>query len=245
MPAGGSSQSGGQVWLPEVGDHVYVRFLDGEPEKPIWEWGTQDTKQAEKFPYQRLKDGGYSISGKAPTMGLLTRYGHALQFSPGAVILSSAGSYAHYISDSTEAKGQIGERTARGYLQEFDDSTDMLSLYVRNYTGLVSYLYFTGDDYKWVVSDQAAFAVGHIFMVDAGGLLQLAAPVAKIVSAHIELGELAIDPVVRLSDLQAVVNTIMDTFNEHMHTGNLGAATSTPLDPLKIEPTGSLVTMSV
>ena len=245
MPAGGSAQSGGVVWLPEVGDHVYVRFLDGEPEKPIWEWGAQDTKQATKFPYQRLKDGGYTKDGKAPTLALLTRYGHALQLSPSSVILSSAGGYAYYISDSTEALGQIGQRTARGYLQEFDDSTDMLSLYVRNYTGLVSYLYFTGDDYKWVVSDEVAFAAGHTFMADAGDLIQLTTPLTRLVSATIELGEDASDPVVRLSDLQNVVNIIMNTFNAHMHIGNLGFPTSAPTTPLVVEPTASENTFSV
>ena len=35
LPAGGSPDSGAIQWLPEPGDHVYVRFLDGEPEKPI------------------------------------------------------------------------------------------------------------------------------------------------------------------------------------------------------------------
>lgn len=245
LPAGGSAQSGGVVWLPQVGDHVYVRFLDGEPEKPIWEWGAQDTKQAGKFPYQRLKDGGYSSDGKAPTMALLTRYGHALQLSPSSVVLSSAGGYAYYISDSEVSQGQIGHRTARGYMHEFDDSTDMLLLYVRNYTGQVSYLYFTGDDYKWVVSDQAAFDAGQTFMVDAGNLVQLSAPSTKVVSPHIELGENASDPVVRLSDLRAAVNTIMNTFNLHTHIGNLGFPTSPPTTPLVVVPTGSTNTLSV
>jgi Type VI secretion system/phage-baseplate injector OB domain len=245
LPAGGSANSGGLVWLPEVGDHVWVRFLDGEPEKPIWEWGAQDTKQAGKFAYFRLKDDGYQPDGTAPKMMFLTRYGHALQFTPGSVVLTSAGGYAFYISDSAEAQGQLGQRTARGYMHEFDDSTDTLSLYVRNYLGNVSYIYFTGDDYRWIVTDEFSVEAGHNFVVKAGDLAQVTTPSAKVVSPHIELGDSASDPVVRLSDLRAAVNTIMQVFNSHEHIGNMGFPTSPPLSPLFVNPTGSANTFSV
>ena len=46
MAAGGSANSGGFSQLPEKGDHVWVRFLDGEPEKPVWEWGMQTMDDA-------------------------------------------------------------------------------------------------------------------------------------------------------------------------------------------------------
>src|SRR3546814_4627799 len=35
--------------LPEPGDHVWVRFLDGQPEKPIWEWGMQTITDAKNL----------------------------------------------------------------------------------------------------------------------------------------------------------------------------------------------------
>jgi len=244
LPAGGTAQSGGMVWLPQVGDHVWVRFLDGEAEKPIWEWGAQDTKQAAAYRYFRLQDGGYEASGAAPTMGMLTRYGHAIQLSPGAVVLSSSGGYTYYVNDSDEAEGQLGLRTARGYLHEFDDSTDTLLLYVRNYTANVSYLFFTGDDYKWVVTDQAEFDVGNTFAVTAGVSASFDTPEFDVSAAHLELGMDADDPVVRLSDLQAAIDTVTAFFNDHQHTGNLGAPTSPPLAPMEVTGTGSPTTFS-
>src|SRR3546814_1473831 len=54
MPAGGSSNSGGFSHLPEPGDHVWVRFLDGQPEKPIREWGMQTITDAKDRKSTRL-----------------------------------------------------------------------------------------------------------------------------------------------------------------------------------------------
>jgi hypothetical protein len=58
MPAGGSPASGGFSHLPDVGDHVWVRFLDGEPEKPIWEWGMQTINDAKGLKLHQYNETG-------------------------------------------------------------------------------------------------------------------------------------------------------------------------------------------
>lgn len=81
LPAGGSPESGAIQWLPGVGDQVFVRFLDGCPEKPVWEWGNQSQPQARAFPYWSRQPGGYAEDGSAPPSSYLTRYGHWLEFT--------------------------------------------------------------------------------------------------------------------------------------------------------------------
>ena len=259
LPAGGSAQSGGMVWLPDVGDHVWVRFLDGEPEKPIWEWGNQDTGQASNYPYFRLPNTGYGEHNTAPAVGMLTRYGHSIQFtpyqsagilepdelSPASVLLTSAGGYGFFIKDSITESGQIGLTSAKGYTVEIDDSIDTNSQYGQNYVSAVSYMFFIGDDYNWTVSNSIQFnAIGPMgsFTVSALAestfntlLFTLNAPLINMGTGLLGTP----DAYVRLSDLTAAVNTIMKTFNSHAHTGNLGFPTSNPLTPLLVIPTAS------
>jgi hypothetical protein len=83
MPAGGSSASGGISWLPESGDQVFVRFLDGEPEKPVWEWGGQSQPQGQKLALHEYEDDDGQVGD--PSRSALTRYGHTIEFHDGGV----------------------------------------------------------------------------------------------------------------------------------------------------------------
>ena len=262
LPAGGSSQSGGMVWLPDVGDHVWVRFLDGEPEKPIWEWGMQDTAQASSYPYFRLPTTGYGQNSAgaivAPAMGMLTRYNHLLQFTPYqsqgitettdnmqfSVLLASAGNYGFYVKDSSVEDGQIGYVSAKGYRSEIDDSVDASTLFGQNYVSAGSYMFFIGDDFSWTASKSIAFnAYGPtgMFTVTALADVEFITPAFTVVSPMIELGGGASTPnaFVRLTDLQAAVNQIMVTFNAHIHLID-GDPTTPPTIPLVVVPTASL-----
>ena len=84
LPAGGSAKSGGMDWVPDVGDQVWVTFLDGEPEKPLWEWATQSRPQAKKFPLHQ-----YDKNGK-PFRAALTKYGHTVEINETSVLLVTA-----------------------------------------------------------------------------------------------------------------------------------------------------------
>ena len=87
LPAGGTNASGGMSWLPEPGDQVFVRFLDGEPEKPIWEWACQSVPQAGVLSLNQ-----YTAAG--PKRAGFTRYGHTFEFnSAGLIAVTAGGNY--------------------------------------------------------------------------------------------------------------------------------------------------------
>lgn len=96
LPAGGSQKSGGLDWLPEVGDQVWVTFLDGEPEKPIWEWATQSRPQSKKFPLHQ-----YGPDGK-PSRAALTRYGHTVELNESSIIITTAKGNVILLDDGVD-----------------------------------------------------------------------------------------------------------------------------------------------
>lgn len=107
MPAGGSSVSGGFSQLPAVGDSVWVRFLDGEPEKPIWEWGMQTQDQSKNLKlheYGSKQDSGQSVTG-SPDRAIITRYGHSLEIKENAVTLTTKEGYQIILEGSAGASG--------------------------------------------------------------------------------------------------------------------------------------------
>jgi len=121
LPAGGSPVSGGMDWLPTVGDQVFVMFLDGEPEKPVWMWGMQTKPQVKKFP---LHDYGPSLGsvGK-PARGALTRYGHTVEWGPGTLIVTTSKGYRLSLSENATTTGQCLLTTPQGNQLSLDDST--------------------------------------------------------------------------------------------------------------------------
>lgn len=82
MPFGNSSESGGISWLPSKGDTVWVTFLDGEPEKPLWEWAIAPIKNGSYLHK-------YDDAGLAPKRAALTRYGHVIEFNPNSIIVTT------------------------------------------------------------------------------------------------------------------------------------------------------------
>lgn len=131
LPNGQSQQSGGADWLPEVGDQVLVRFLDAEPEKPVWEWFMQTLKGAEDFPlhaYEEQAGGGVGN----PKRGAWVRYGHTVEWNADGLILTTSKGYRLLLTDASSAgsDGDISLATQGGQSFEFDDAANTATLNV-------------------------------------------------------------------------------------------------------------------
>lgn len=140
IPAGGTPNSGGFSWIPSPGDRVWVRFLDGEPEKPVWEWGTQDLDQQKSFVLHQ-----YDNKGAPKKRGALTRYGHTIEFNPLSLILASKNGYSFVIQDSNTGQydGALRISTATGSFVEIGDDP----------VGGASWIEFVGNHTAYVNSD--------------------------------------------------------------------------------------------
>jgi len=210
MPAGGSARSGGFSQLPDVGDKVWVRFLDGEPEKPIWEWGMQSFSDREGVmgvgglklhSYKTGVDGSVG----APDRTVWTRYNHAIEMNAGGVIETTSGGYRLLLNDSSTPvsfDGSIKLSTALGNMLEIDDLLSTCTLNILedvNFLIGTSFL-STSFDYTWnttsdhstnVGRDMSATAANNIdfscvgnFTIDALASITLdAATALKLVTA--------------------------------------------------------------
>lgn len=127
LPAGGSSASGGLSLLPAVGDKVWVRFLDGEPEKPIWEWGMQsydDSKALKLHQYEATVKDGQSVASD-PARAIFTRYGHSLELRPEQMTLTTAEGQQVLLTTSTSSTGGIAAlQTPKGQRLNLDDVSE-------------------------------------------------------------------------------------------------------------------------
>lgn len=135
LPNGLSQNSGGFDWLPEVGDQVLVRFLDGEPEKPVYEWFMQTQKAAETFKLHQYKDATGAIPGSGggkPKRGAMVRYGHTVEWNTDGLILTTSKGYRLLLTDASKAgnDGDIQLATAMGQYLEFDDLLNQCNLNV-------------------------------------------------------------------------------------------------------------------
>jgi hypothetical protein len=196
LPAGGSKNSGGIDWLPEVGDQVWVRFLDGEPEKPIWEWGMQNSKQAKDYPYRNYQ-------GDAPNRhALMTRYGQSMELSEAGITHVTSKGYVIQIVDAGDSMdGSIEARTGKGYFIQMMDDSDQVAIFVKYVNANYEDLNFMGTT--------SFFQMAQKF--------EILAPRTNIKSARIDLGDGADDPIIRRSDLESVCRQIVAWANSHTH----------------------------
>ena len=232
LPAGGSDKSGAIQWLPETGDHVFVRFLDGEPEKPLWEWGGQDVGQAKEFPYWSRSPGGYGTDGSAPTTALLTRYRHSLEFSPDYLML----------------------RTSSGWKIRLNDLSGQLDVYADVLEALIQNTDIKGESLAVAVSSYVNLRAGTQINLDATriSIKSLSNTLSAVTTNNIDAPQVylgptsfAIDPVVRLSDLDLVIKALILQFAKHVHiVVSLGKPTLPPMVPLLLIPTGSSTTFT-
>jgi hypothetical protein len=102
--------------LPAIGDQVGVQFLDGEPEKPVWQWLMQTEAQA-----QNLKLHEYG-SDAAPDRAILTRYGHSLELKAQQVTLTTTeGQQVLLQTSQSTAGGLAALQTPKGQSVAVDD----------------------------------------------------------------------------------------------------------------------------
>jgi len=128
LAAGGSDESGGVSWIPVTGDQVWVRFLDGELEKPVWEWGNQNLDQAQAWGERPLH--AYDKTGKAARRAALSRYGHWHEILPDRHDVWTKSNYHFEVVDEqggSNTGGRLTWTTALGYLLSLDDSIATLT----------------------------------------------------------------------------------------------------------------------
>lgn len=120
-PLGATDRSGGIDWVPNIDDQVFVRFLDGVPEQPIWEWGNQTIDQAKNAPVH-----DYDKTTKRPFRAALTRYGHVLEINETSLIITTANGYSVILNDSKTKQGSIVARSPSNHQVEIDDLAQTL-----------------------------------------------------------------------------------------------------------------------
>jgi hypothetical protein len=221
LPAGGSSESGGLNWLPNKGDQVFIRFLDGEPEKPVWEWALQTATQKKRFPFRRY-------DGQKPRQEiLLTRFGHAFELAKSTAILTTRSGYSLLLQDTSGGvlDGLFELRSARGAYVRMEDGSNTLFTFVDQVMENYSDMLHQGLT--------AEFIMRGLFAADGGQLAQLTATKVQLGSKS------ASDPVVRLSDLKAVVTRIVTWANAHYHPKG-----KPPVLRLQVTPSASKTTFT-
>ena len=255
MPAGGSAKSGGFSHLPAVGDKVWVRFLDGEPEKPIWEWGMQSVDDADALPLHSY-DIGTPVGD--PDRGFWTRYGHAVELNEGSVIATTSLGYRIVLTDGSAPgvyDGNISVTTPNGNSLSFDDLDDTLKVMLLGDAYVNVMEGFTGisDSYTW------STMTGD-YVVNSGGALSLTATEnvditsasALSVSAigdlnlstegfmglefsQLSIGLGATEPVVLGHRLETWILSLFEWLSLHTHTSGLpGMPTTQPLQPVAL-----------
>jgi len=171
MPAGQSSESGGFDWLPVNGDRVWVRFLDGEPEKPLWEWGTQNIEGAAVQSQHR----SYKGQNEPSRRGALTRFGHIVEFLPTQVMVSTKTGYSFTAIDAgTELDGYVSIRTPKGNSFEISDADDSLLMYLGGgWQALFTEMQFLGQDFRWEATKSINLACDGIIEMHSGKQLDI------------------------------------------------------------------------
>jgi hypothetical protein len=129
LPNGQTHASGGCDWIPETGDQILVRFLDGEPEKPVYEWLMQTQESAKSYKLHQYADLPTGGVGK-PKRGAWERYGHTVEWNDSGLILTTARGYRVMLTDASEAgfDGDVYLSTQAGQFLHLDDSVNTISL---------------------------------------------------------------------------------------------------------------------
>lgn len=275
LPAGGKPASGGFSMLPEPGDHVWVRFLDGEPEKPIWEWGMQtqdDAKGLRLHSYDR-RDG---VVGK-PDATRWTRYGHLVEMIDGAVTVATSKGYNVFLldADDLEQNGHVKVSTPKGNYLSIDDLDDSATLSVNadlylNVLDEISASCRTcslsaaedvvadiGGKFDVTVTnnielktalDMSVDVLGNASTTVAGSVLLSAQADMALEFEALQLGQDATEPFVLGTQLSTFLSTLLVWLDTHTHSnGNLGSPTGPPIVPTAgaVQPQVELLTSKV
>lgn len=242
MPAGGSAQSGGFSHLPSPGDHVWVRFLDGEPEKPIWEWGMQTFADRDKLKLHQYAVAATGEVGK-PKSAFWTRFNHVLELTETGINGITSNGYRLQIIDGT-ADGRVDLSTSLGNFLRLDDTDNGGTLFINEdmFVNIGQSLQAISNGFDWQtatedftvvsgadVSLEAAvsFSVGaSAVAVDALETADFTAPVIRFG------GETAVQPLVLGTNLATFLESLLLYLSTHTHgNGNEGSPTTPPIVP--------------
>ena len=265
LPAGGSPASGGFSQLPAKGDKVWIRFLDGEPEKPIWEWGMQSRSDAKAMTLHTYEDNDGKVGD--PNRTFWTRYGHGIEMNLGSVIAATSAGYRVVLTDSSTLgsyDGNIMLSTSSGNYLELDDADDSATLNVLENCNMVIGTDMTGtsDSFSWTTASQDfSFTSGSSFGVTANDDISLTTAASFMIDAiddvmisasdgdmtltsnnmtldfaALYLGMGAVEPYVLGSQLTIFLQSLLAYLDTHTHSnGNLGSPTGPPITPTEAE----------
>lgn len=168
MPAGGTKASGGFSHIPDIGDSVWVRFLDGEPEKPIYEWGMQTTPQRDAFKLHNYSQPIGTQKVGPPERAAWTRYGHTFEINDAGIIVTTSQGYQMVLTDASATGSQDGEIkiiTQGGNFLKIEDFTKSGTVYM-----MEDWTFNIGGD--WLTyADTASFNVVQDFEIVAFGAI--------------------------------------------------------------------------
>lgn len=226
MPAGNSASSGGFTHLPEPGDQVFVRFLDGEPEKPIWEWGPQTVDGAAQLKLHQYQAAGKTVG--PPIRAGWTRYGHTVELNSDGVIVTSSQGYSLALTNGgdDEPSGTVDFSTPKGAKLEIDDSSgDWTAYAIENVNlniGDTVALQSRALDFD--VTDSVRVVAGTAVDLEAGTDINI-----KFQALYLNSGK---EPFVLGNQLVQFLNSLLIWLTTHTHgNGNLGSPTTPPLIP--------------
>jgi hypothetical protein len=229
LPAGGSPESGGFTQLPTIGDRVWVRFLDGEPEKPIWEWGMQTFDHRDTLKLHTYEQGTGRQPVGRPNRTAWTRYSHAIEINAGSIIATTSAGYRVVWTDATTTSafdGNIKASTPMGNFWMLDDLDDTYTLNVmadckfnimESMIGLSNYYSWktTSDSYEVKSGSEVNFdsldgfhvTTSADFTVDALDEAKLSSPFVTVVCEDFELTS----PIIKLGSAGATEPYVLGT----------------------------------
>ena len=252
LPNGSNSTSGGLSHIPEVGDKVWVRFLDGEPEKPIWEWGMQTITDVKTFKLQSYAVTNGTVG--SPNRAGWFKWNNGFEINQGAVIATTSQGYLLQLNDASAPgayDGNVELSTVLGNFLKLDDIDSSAKLTVlQDATFLIfgdyltnadSYTLRTNHDTDFVVSGQFSVTANNgfslttpnSFEVDALTDITLnAAETLQLEFTQCVLGSGAIQPFVLGLQFEAWVESLLLWLTTHIHSnGDDGNPTGPPLIP--------------
>lgn len=240
LPAGGSAESGGFSHLPNVGDHLYVRFLDGEPEKPIWEWGMQTQADAKALALHQYQINGKTV-GKPKRAGW-TRYGHTFELNEDGVIVTTSQGYRVTLTDGDpagEPSGLMQLVSAKGNMLEIDDSGGSWTAYAVEdfYLNVGDTITALARSLDFTLTDSATVNIGTTLdAVVVGDITVQTLAELQLQFVTMKMG-LGTEPFVLGNQLVSFLESLLTYLSVHTHgNGNLGSPTTPPIIP----PTGTV-----
>jgi hypothetical protein len=214
VPYGGAANQG-LLFIPDIGGGVWAEFEGGELQWPIWSgtWWSNPANES-GLPKPNAADGAEDGSVQdPPTRKIIkTAKGHTLQFEDAdgkELVTLVEAEHKHVITlDSDGIKVTDGK------------------------SGHVITLDATGIAIKDGVSS------GNEVVMDSGGVTISDANGNKVVlaSAGVQIGKAgATESLVHGTTLAMNVATFIMSLSTHTHVGNLGAPTSPPVAPMKLD----------